>query len=120
MQLKVSLLTLLRGSAPIIGSPHDSLTQNFLLQFYSLVGIQISWGIWVLQYYITSRDLIVALELIMAAHVSKTKSVAELFTAANNSGQKSDKEAQQVWKDTFSVFAFIRLQFLRLSLFTFC
>jgi hypothetical protein len=49
----------------------------------------------------------VVLELIMAAHVSKTKSVAELFTAANNSGQKSDKEAQQVWKDTFFVFAFI-------------
>lgn len=57
------------------------------------------------------------LELIMAAHVSKTKSVAELFTAANNSGQKSDKEAQQVWKDSFSVIALIGLQFLRLSLF---
>lgn len=47
------------------------------------------------------------LELIMAAHVSKTKSVAELFTAANNSGQKSDKEAQQVWKDTFFEFTFV-------------
>lgn len=29
-------------------------------------------------------------------HASKTRSVAELFTAADNSGQKSDKEAQQI------------------------
>ena len=36
------------------------------------------------------------LNVVPAAHASKTRSVAELFTAADNSGQKSDKEAQQV------------------------
>ena len=44
-----------------------------------------------------SRDCeVINYLIVVAAHASKTRSVAELFTAADNSGQKSDKEAQQV------------------------